>query len=75
MAFVQCRRCLFLLAHDPRKIGTSLLSTHLKSCRATQPNNNHNIITMFSGPTTFSVFAETKRLVTEALAEICAKDM
>ena len=32
-------------------------------------------MTMFSGPTTSNVSAETKRLVTEALAEMCAKDI
>ena len=73
--FVQCHRCLSLLAYDPRKIGTSPPSTHAKSCRAAQPNSNHNIMTMFSGPTTSNVSAETKRLVTEALAEMCAKDV
>ena len=74
--FVQCRRCLSLLAYDPRKIGTSLsLSTHAKSRRATQPNSNHNTMTMFSGPTISNVSAETKCLVTKALAEMCAKDI
>ena len=75
MTFVQCRRCLSLFMYDPRKIGTSSLRTHAKSSRATQPNSNHNIMTMFSGPTTSSVFAETKRLVTEALPEMCTKDI
>ena len=46
VAFVQCRRCLYLLAYDPRKIGTSSLSTHPKSCRATQLNSHHNMITV-----------------------------
>ena len=30
---------------------------------------------MFGGPTTSNVSSETKRLVTEALAEMCAKDI
>ena len=30
---------------------------------------------MFSGPTTSNSSDETKRLVTEALAEMCAKDI
>ena len=30
VAFVQCRRCLSLLAYDPRKIVTSSLSIHAK---------------------------------------------
>ena len=61
--------------YSPMIQGTSSLSTHAKSCHATQPNSNHNIMTMFSGPTTFNVSAETKRLITEALAEMCAKDI
>ena len=55
--------------------GTSSLSTHAKSCRVTQSNSNHNIMTTSSGPTTSNVSTEMKRLVTEALAEICAKDI
>ena len=46
VACVQCRRCLSLLTHDPRKIGTSSLSTHSKSCRATRPNSNPVITTL-----------------------------
>ena len=75
VAFVQCRRRLSLLPYDPRKIGTSLHSTHPKSCRATKPNNNHNIMTMFNGSTTSNVSAETKSLLTEALPEMFAKDI
>ena len=75
VAFVQRRRCLSLLACDPSKIGTSSLSTHTNSCRATQPNNNHNIMKMFSDPTASNVSVETKRLVTEALTEMCVKDI
>ena len=75
VAFVQCRRCLSLLVYDPRKISTSSLSFHAKSRRATQPNSNHNIMMMFSGPTTSNVSAGMKRLVTEALAETCANDI
>ena len=74
VAFVQCRHCLSLFAYSPRKIGTSSLSTHAKSCRTTQPNSNHNIITIFSGPTTSNVFGEMEHLITEAVAEMCAKD-
>ena len=75
MALIQCRHCLSLLVYDPRKIGTSSLSTHVKSCRATQPNSNHNIMTMFSGPITSNISAETKRLITEVLTKMCAKDI
>ena len=32
-------------------------------------------MTMFSRPTTSNVSAETKRLITEALAEMCVKDI
>ena len=75
VAFVWCRCCLSLLAYDPRTIGTSSLSTHAKSCRATQPNSNHNIMTMFSGPTTSNVSVEAKHLVAEALDEMRATDI
>ena len=75
MAFVQCRRCFSLLLYDPRKIGTLSFSTHAKSCHATQPNSDHNFMMMFSGPTTSNVSGKTKRLATEALAEMCAKDI
>ena len=75
VAFIQCHRCLSLLAYDPKKIGTSSLSTHATSSRVTGPNSFHNIMTMFSGPTTTNVSAEMKPLVTEALVEVCAKDV
>ena len=74
-AFVACRRCLSLLAYDRRKVGTSPLITDAKSCRATQPNSNHNITTMFSGPTISNISAEAIGIVTEALAEVCVKDI
>lgn len=75
--FVRCRRCCSLLAYDSKKTGTSSLSTHAKMCRAPPPNSNHNIATMFgrSTTTTSPVSADTKRLVSEALAQMCAEDM
>lgn len=75
VAFVQCNQCLTLLAYDSKKTGTSSLSTHAQSCRATRPNNNHNIVKMFSRPSTSTVSADMKRLVAESIAEMCAKDI
>ena len=40
VGFVQCHRCLSLLAYDPRKIGTSSLSTHAKSCVQHNPTES-----------------------------------
>jgi Hermes transposase DNA-binding domain len=73
--FVQCRRCLALLSYDPRKTGSSSLSSHVKSCRALTPTTSQNIATMFATQSTTNVSAETKRVVTEALAQMCAKDI
>jgi hypothetical protein len=74
--FVRCRRCCSVLAFDSKKTGTSSLSTHAKMCRAPPPNSNHNIATMLGRSTTTSpVSADTKRLVSEALAQMCAEDI
>ena len=54
-------------------------STHHQSVlmqrAVVQHNSNHSIMSMFNGSTTFNVSAKTKRLVTEALAKMCAKDI
>lgn len=75
VAFVRCRRCFSLLAYDSKKTGTSSLSTYAKTCRAPLPNSSRNIATMFGRSTISNVSADTKRLVTEALARMCAEDM
>ena len=73
--FVRCRRCLNLLAYDPRKTGTSSLSAHNKTCRATPPDSNQSIITMLERPQPATVSLETKRVLTDSLARLCAQDM
>lgn len=75
MGFVQCRHCSSLLAYDPKKTGTSTLSTHANGCRGPASHKSRNIATMLGRSTTATVSAETKRTATEALAELCARDM
>ena len=75
VAFVRCHRCCSLLIYNSKKTETSSISTHAKSCCAPLPNASQSIVTMFSRSTTSNVSADTKRLVTEPLALMCAEDM
>ena len=64
-----------MLAYDQKKTGTSSLSSHAESCRVLQSENNQNIVQMLQRQTPSNVSAEMKRVVTEALAMMCATDI
>jgi len=75
ISFVQCIKCLSVLAYDSNKTGSSAQKSHAEACRGGVANasNNQDIRIMLNKDN--NVSAAEKSSFTEACAKYCSFDL